>query len=203
MHHSPTTKASPNGSKPVYPRQPIGTIAAMIAKRVSEGTKPLIYIAETGRRRQDIFRLASLLSKPGSVCEFMAPDGFPGDGLPVTAAIAGNRMAMLRWLRDPDNRPSVVITTPAALIRKVPPRSSTNETHLEIAVGETIDVETLKSRLSSLGYWLDDVQHLQFSANHYQLKGNNDLLCLTRPELIKDFPAKIVSFPRWQQFHNP
>lgn len=25
-----------------------------------------------------------------------------------------------------------------------------------------------------LGYWLDDVQHLQFSANHYQLKGNND-----------------------------
>ena len=156
MHHSPTTKASPNGSKPVYPRQPIGTIAAMIAKRVSEGTKPLIYIAETGRRRQDIFRLASLLSKPGSVCEFMAPDGFPGDGLPVTAAIAGNRMAMLRWLRDPDNRPSVVITTPAALIRKVPPRSSTNETHLEIAVGETIDVETLKSRLSSLGYWLDD-----------------------------------------------
>lgn len=25
-----------------------------------------------------------------------------------------------------------------------------------------------------LGYWLDDVQHLQFSANHYELKGNND-----------------------------
>ncbi len=25
-----------------------------------------------------------------------------------------------------------------------------------------------------LGYWLDDVQHLQFSANHYALKGNND-----------------------------
>lgn len=25
-----------------------------------------------------------------------------------------------------------------------------------------------------LGYWLDDVQHLQFSANHYELRGNND-----------------------------
>ena len=156
MHHSPTTKASTTGSNPVYPRHPIGTIAAMIAKRVSDGTKHLIYIAETGRRRQDIFKLASLLSKPGSVCEFMAPDGFPGDGLPVTAAIAGNRMAMLRWLRDPDNRPSVVITTPAALIRKVPPRSVTKAMHLEIAVGETIELETLKSRLSALGYWLDE-----------------------------------------------
>lgn len=25
-----------------------------------------------------------------------------------------------------------------------------------------------------LGYWIDEVQHLEFSANHYELKGNND-----------------------------
>ena len=156
MHHSTTSQDRRSGNKRVFPLHPIGVVAAMIARRVSDDRRPLIYIAETGRRRHDIFALASILAGPGSVCELDAPDGFPGDGLPVTVATAGNRMAMLRWLLDAEKRPSVLITTPAALIRKVPPKSVWEGLHLEIRVGETLDQTALQAKLQHLGYWLDD-----------------------------------------------
>ncbi|MBP0614428.1 DEAD/DEAH box helicase [Jiella mangrovi] len=156
MQHVKTTAGSTGKTKPVFPLHPIGAVAAMIARRAGKGRKPFVYIAETGRRRQDIFDLARLLSEQGAVAEFAAPDGLPGDGLPVSAATAGNRMATLRWLLDAEKRPSVVITTPAALIRKVPPRSIWTDRHLEICVGETLDADLVAARLRRLGYWQDD-----------------------------------------------
>ncbi|WAP66746.1 transcription-repair coupling factor family protein [Jiella pelagia] len=156
MQHLKTTADSASKNKPVFPLHPIGAVAAMIAQRAEKGDKPFIYIAEAGRRRQDIYELAKLLAGPDAVAEFAAPDGFPGDGLPVSAAIAGNRMATLRWLLDPKKRPSVIITTAAALIRKVPPRSIWADCHLEIRVGEKLDTDRLATRLRRLGYWQDD-----------------------------------------------
>ncbi|WP_158555043.1 DEAD/DEAH box helicase [Fulvimarina endophytica] len=151
-----TTADSISRIKQVFPLHPIGAVAAMLARRAAKGGKPVVYIAETGRRRQDILELANLLAEPGTIAEFAAPDGLPGDGLPVSAAIAGNRMAVLRWLLDRRERPSVVVTTPAALIRLVPPRSIWTDRHLEIRVGETLDTDRLATRLRGLGYWQDE-----------------------------------------------
>ncbi|TPW28678.1 DEAD/DEAH box helicase [Pararhizobium mangrovi] len=157
MLKTATLDSAKETAEELSPLQPVGAVAAMIARHMrAEESGPLVYVASTGRRRREIAGMLDVLLGGGEVAQFPAVEGYPGDGIEPGAAAMGGRTATLRWLMDADHRPSVVVTTPAALIRRVPPREALRGTHLEIRVGEAIDLEETKTALLKLGYRLDE-----------------------------------------------
>lgn len=51
-----------------------------------------------------------------------------------------------------------------------------DNTRIGVAYPGEIQDTRDRDLMLKLGYWIDDAQHLQFSANHYRLTGNNDYL---------------------------
>ncbi|GGE22437.1 transcription-repair-coupling factor [Aureimonas endophytica] len=139
------------------PLVPIGAVAALLERRIADRDGPvLVYVAKTSRRRRDLADLLRLMAGPERVAEFAPLDGLPGDGIPPSAEAMGGRMSVLRWLRDADKRPAAVVTSAAALIRRVPPRGIFKDMHLEFRPGETIDPAAVEERLARIGYRQDE-----------------------------------------------
>jgi len=63
-------------------------------------------------------------------------------------------MSVLRWLLDREKRPRVVVTTPEAVLRRVPPRCIWKSIHLEFRSGDRIEPEDVQGRLEAIGYGL-------------------------------------------------
>ncbi|KQT50973.1 DEAD/DEAH box helicase [Aureimonas sp. Leaf454] len=139
------------------PLHPVGATAALIHRKVAASKgKPLLYIAQTARRAQDILAILQAFA-PTRDAAFLPPwDSLPGDGVGPSAQTMGRRMSVLRWLTDKAERPPVVITTAEALLRRVPPRAVWKNRHVELRVGETIDPDAVGERLAEIGYVVDD-----------------------------------------------
>ncbi|WP_336742970.1 DEAD/DEAH box helicase [Aureimonas altamirensis] len=142
----------------LQPLNPTAAVAAVLHQRYSsKGASPLLYVAQTSRRARDIASLLCTLAADNEAAAFFPRwDGFPEEGIPASVEASGTRMAVLRWLLDRRRRPGVILTTAASILRRVPPRRIWRNLHVEIAVGDTLDVETATARLLDLGYTLDE-----------------------------------------------
>jgi transcription-repair coupling factor (superfamily II helicase) len=152
-----TTDTAEVPAEQVSPPSPLIAIAAALVQRIEQAAGPIVYIAETSRRRSDLAALLRLMTAPERVAEFVALDGMPGDGIAASAEAMGRRMSTLRWLCNPDKRPAIVLATASAVLRRVPPRSIWEDIHLELRVGETIDLEALSQTFRKLAYHFDDL----------------------------------------------
>ncbi|WP_082536968.1 MULTISPECIES: DEAD/DEAH box helicase [unclassified Aureimonas] len=141
----------------IGPLRPVGATAALIHRKVGalEG-RPLLYVAQTARRAQDILVILKAFA-PERDAAFLPPwDSLPGDGVGPSPAVMGRRMSVLRWLTDEAKRPPVLLTTAEALLRRVPPRSAWSGCHVELFAGDEIDPQALGRRLAEIGYVVDD-----------------------------------------------
>lgn len=134
---------------------PIGRLALALARR-ADPKRPLIHVATSARRAQALVETARALCPEVAIAHFPGWDCFPYDRMPPSKACMGARMGVLRWLTDAENRPGLVITTPAALVRRVPPRSVWAFAHHDIRVGDAFEADTLEAALVRIGYRLDD-----------------------------------------------
>ena len=136
---------------------PLGAIAADLLAFVDQAAPaPLFYVARDAGRARALEALLRALAPQLAIASLPAWDCPPYDRASPSRAVMGQRMATLRWLTDRTFRPALVVTTPDALLRRVPPPQIWPKAHLAFRVGETVEPEAVEVALRKIGYVLDD-----------------------------------------------
>jgi len=139
------------------PLSPIGATAALIHREAKrDADHILVYVAQTGRRARDLVSVLEAFDANRAVAYFPPWDCLPFDGCSPSRSVMGQRMGVLRWLTNPDNRPRILVTTAEAILRRVPPRSVWNDLHREFRVGDRIVLAEVEAHLRRIGYVFDD-----------------------------------------------
>ncbi|MBV8850516.1 MAG: DEAD/DEAH box helicase, partial [Methylobacteriaceae bacterium] len=84
-------------------------------------------------------------------------DCLPYDLASPSRAAMGRRAGALRWLTNREAAPDILFATPAALIQRVPPRTTWAEAYVEFRVGDQIDIEAISTALQRIGYFVDEL----------------------------------------------
>ncbi|NDW05662.1 DEAD/DEAH box helicase [Jiella pacifica] len=137
--------------------EPLGAIAADLLQLIEEAARaPLFYVARDAGRARALEALLRALAPRLAIASLPAWDCPAYDRASPSRASMGQRMAVLRWLTDPASRPALVVMTPDALLRRVPPPQIWRKAHLAFRVGETVVPEAAEAALRRIGYVLDE-----------------------------------------------
>ncbi|SKA12864.1 transcription-repair coupling factor [Consotaella salsifontis] len=136
---------------------PIGAVAVDLLDLIEQTVGgPLFYVARDELRARALYEVLRALASDLGVAHFPGWDCPPYVSASPSRAVMGQRMGVLRWLTDRRSPPSVVITTPDALLRLVPPPSIWPKAHIAFRAGEPIDPEAVNAALTSVGYIVDE-----------------------------------------------
>jgi len=136
---------------------PVGAVASYLHRRASQDpATPMLYFARSSRRAEALTAMLKLFGGDLSAAIFPRWDGSVADGIPPSPEAMGRRMSVLRWLLDREKRPRVIVTTPEAALRRVPPRTIWKSIHLEFRTGDSVAAEEVQKRLEAIGYWFDE-----------------------------------------------
>src|SRR5829696_4628856 len=137
--------------------EPIGALSVALLRSLPGWKgRPCLFIAQSERRADLLGRILRALSPKLDVALFPAWDNLPYDRVPPSRTVMGHRASVLRWLTDLTSLPDVVLTTPMAAIRRVPPRGIWSTARAEFRVGERLDQAMVSGRLTRLGYVFDE-----------------------------------------------
>ncbi|MEE7478146.1 DEAD/DEAH box helicase [Methylobacterium hispanicum] len=137
------------------PLVPTGALAVALLGLAGQGA-PLVHVARDERRLEAIAAILRALAPDLGVAILPGWDCLPYDRASPSRGVMGARAGVLRWLTDAENRPDIVLTTPPALIQRVPPPATWADARVLIRVGDTLDAEAMTAALRRLGYILDD-----------------------------------------------
>ena len=95
---------------------------------------------------------------PGLAVVILPPwDTLPYDRVRPSRGVTGRRAAALTELAAGRNGPCLVLTTPEALVQRVPPRDRVLEREVELSVGSPLDPQWLQDTLTGFGYRFEEV----------------------------------------------
>ena len=118
---------SPEGP-PAFAAEPLGLLAVRLVAAAREaGARGLLHVAGSERRAEALGRLAARLDPDLLVVPFPPWDCLPYERVSPSAEAMGRRMAALRRLAGRGDAPCLVISTPDALLQRVPPREALAE----------------------------------------------------------------------------
>jgi transcription-repair coupling factor (superfamily II helicase) len=145
-------------ASPEAPTPSIGAIAAQLSLALKEGD---ILFAATDEPSAICVAQALTAAAPDAVVLFCpGSDALPGDDAPASPVNVGRRVSALRAARltlSRSDRPRVAcVTTGAALGRLYPPPPSFEAALPKVAIGDTIALPSLFSRLEAIGYIADE-----------------------------------------------
>ncbi|HZH12310.1 MAG TPA: transcription-repair coupling factor [Microvirga sp.] len=83
-------------------------------------------------------------------------DCLPYDTVSPSREVMGQRMAVLHRMAAPAERARVLVTSPAAIVQRVPPRSLWKHATFGLRTGDRFDQGALEGFLHRCGYVLDD-----------------------------------------------
>ena len=157
MLQSVTVETQASNVDALVPLHPLGATASLIRDRAAKAKgRPIVYVAQTVRRAKELMSLLDGFD-PGRSLAFFPPwDCLPYDGSSPSRSVMGQRMGVLRWLTNPDNKPDIVFTTAEAILRRVPPATIWTELHREFRLGDRIDPREVEAYLRGVGYVFDD-----------------------------------------------
>ncbi|WP_062211142.1 helicase-related protein [Aureimonas sp. AU12] len=157
MLQSVSLETQTSTAEKLAPLSPIGATAALIHRQAANNRGRLVvYVAQTARRARDIQDVLEAFDPNRPVAYFPPWDCLPYDGCSPSRSVMGQRMGVLRWLTNADNRPAILVTTAEALLRRVPPRPIWTSLHREFRVGDVVDATEIEAHLREVGYVFDD-----------------------------------------------
>ncbi|KQT88209.1 hypothetical protein ASG48_01870 [Aurantimonas sp. Leaf443] len=133
----------------------VGAIAADLVARIAADPAPILYIAASERSAAALNRVLQAMLGPEGSAHFPAWDVPPLESDAPSRAVAGRRMSVLRWLTNRDKRPAILVTAPAAALRRVPPRAVFADAHVELKRRAPFDPQAFATSLERLGYSFD------------------------------------------------
>jgi transcription-repair coupling factor (superfamily II helicase) len=137
--------------------EPIGALAVQLLEMATDakGTS-CVFVATNEHRAEALAGLMSALAPRLKVALFPAWDNLPYERVLPSRGAMGRRASVLLWLTDGTHRPDVILTTPPAVLRRVPPREAWKGARAEYRVGDRIDPSAIEARLAELGYVFDE-----------------------------------------------
>jgi transcription-repair coupling factor (superfamily II helicase) len=128
-----------------------GLVLAQIARAVAA---PVVFIAGDEMRLGALHDALAFFDPALEVLSFPAWDCIPYDRVSPRADIVGRRLETLLRLQEPTtgSRPAVVLTSVAAVIQRLPPRSALADAVLTLTEGSRSDPGALANHLSRHGY---------------------------------------------------
>ena len=134
---------------------PLGLEAARLLALWREGGgRPLLHVTAGETRAEELARACAAALPSSRAVAFPPWDCLPYDWASPSATAMGRRMAVLRTLTDPAEAPSIVVTTPAALLQRVPPLGAPQG--FTVRLGEPLDPEALRAFCERAGYQIDE-----------------------------------------------
>ncbi|MDG2520479.1 helicase-related protein [Caulobacter segnis] len=114
-----------------------------------------MHLASSERRAEEIGRALAGFAPEAEVLVLPPWDCLPYDRASPSRDIMGRRMAVLRRLGEPRGR-CVLITSPEAIVQKLPPAPVAREAVFDLERGAPLDRADLAAFASSAGYVADD-----------------------------------------------
>jgi transcription-repair coupling factor (superfamily II helicase) len=133
----------------------IGEVAAALLAAAPERC---LFLARDEVRAEAIARAAGEGAGETIVLHLPANDSLPGDAAPASPAVAGQRTAALRRLKEAvdDNKRVLLVSSGEAAGRLLPPRDAFAARPPRLQVGTALDPEAFRSLSVELGYVEDD-----------------------------------------------
>jgi transcription-repair coupling factor (superfamily II helicase) len=132
------------------------TAAALARQSGAEGGGPRLHVASSERRAEEIGRALAGLSPSLDVLVLPPWDCLPYDRASPSRDVMGRRMRVLQRLAQDAGPACVVITSPEALVQKLPPRSVLSDAFLVLERGQRLDRDALVRFALRAGYVTDD-----------------------------------------------
>jgi len=135
-------------------RPTVGATAVLLLERARAGGGALVHVAASEARARAIARFLSALSNEHEVAVFPPWDCLPYDRALPSHAVMGERMAVLERLSAGRAGRCIVLTTPDALLQRVPPPEAVRS--MDLRHGEPVDLAALRSFCRYGGYVEDE-----------------------------------------------
>jgi transcription-repair coupling factor (superfamily II helicase) len=135
----------------------IGLHAVRLLEQVrGAGPGGVVYVAEGERRAAQLAQVLKGLAPDLDVYLLPPWDCLPYDSASPSRHIMGQRASVLRRMSEPGVAPRVLITSPAALVQRVPPRNIWKKASFSLNAGEAFSQDVLEAYLHRAGYLLDE-----------------------------------------------
>ena len=136
---------------------PAAAVAAALARQMTGSVKAhWVHVASSERRAEEIGRALAGLA-PGLDVLVLPPwDCLPYDRASPSRDVMGRRMRVLSRLTQSKTAKCVVVTSPEALIQKLPPEAALDDAFLVLRRGQALDRDALVRFAARTGYVTDD-----------------------------------------------
>lgn len=128
----------------------------LIALTHDAGTQGIIYLSRGQRWAEQLASAVKGLSPDLEVHVLPPWDCLPYDSASPSREVMGQRMSVLRQMAAPAKGPRLLITSPAAIVQRVPPRELWPSATFSLRTGDAFVQEALENFLHRSGYILDD-----------------------------------------------
>ncbi|MBJ6125959.1 helicase-related protein [Microvirga splendida] len=135
----------------------IGLHAVRLIEQAADADQgKLIYVAEGENRAEQMARVLRGLVPDLDVHLLPPWDCLPFDNTSPSREAMGRRMSVLRRMNEPSKGPRLLVTSSAAVIQRVPPRSIWKQACFHLTTGDAFSQDELESYLLRAGYILDE-----------------------------------------------
>ncbi len=143
-------------AKPPSAQVSASATALALARKVGTGRgAPLVHLASSERRAEEIGRALAGFSPTLEVLVLPPWDCLPYDRASPSRDVMGRRMRVLQQLAQ-SRAVRVLITSPEALVQKLPPQTTVAEAFIDLERGQVLDREALAAFAAAAGYVVDD-----------------------------------------------
>ncbi|MDB5683414.1 MAG: box helicase, partial [Sphingomonas bacterium] len=137
-------------------RAPSRAMIGPIVARLATASSDVILIA-VDEQRADAIAAALQVAAPEAITVLLPPlDSLPGDALPPSAGVAGQRVAALRRLRTRGTARAILVTTAEAASGLFAPPALYAAEQPVVAVGDPLGPADFGARVEAIGYFADD-----------------------------------------------
>jgi transcription-repair coupling factor (superfamily II helicase) len=138
------------------PQPPTAWIADQLSTAAGQADKPLLYVASSERRADEIGRALRQFASHVEVLVLPPWDCLPYDRASPSREAMGRRMAVLARLAEAAAGPRVLVASAEALLQRVPPNKALKDAFLCVRTGEPLSREALEAFARRTGYVTDD-----------------------------------------------
>ncbi len=143
-------------AKPASFQAPASATALALARKAAAGRGgSLVHLASSERRAEEIGRALAGFAPALEVMVLPAWDCLPYDRASPSRDVMGRRMRVARQLSQGGGR-RVLITSPEALVQKLPPAQAVSAGFIDLERGQPLDREALAAFAATTGYVDDD-----------------------------------------------
>lgn len=135
---------------------PAAAVAAALAGVAPPRGAIAVHVASSERRAEEIGRALAGLAPEREVLVLPPWDCLPYDRASPSRDVMGRRMRVLHRLGQAKGGKTIVVTSPEALVQRLPPRSMLEAAFMTLARGQRLDRAALTTFAARTGYVADD-----------------------------------------------